>query len=59
MSDSIITVEIICPAPIEYQTCHDLLKLSDEIELRGRLVSSWSGKGIKNVICKNELLDCF
>ena len=46
MRDSIITVGIICPAPIEYQTCRQVLRLSEEIELAGRPVSSRSEKGM-------------
>lgn len=47
MRDSVITVGIICPAPIEYQTCRETLRLSNETRLAGRIVSSRSDKGIK------------
>ncbi|MFB0566632.1 MAG: 5'-methylthioadenosine/S-adenosylhomocysteine nucleosidase [Candidatus Aminicenantaceae bacterium] len=47
MRNSIVRVGIICPAPIEYQTCRDLLRLSNEAELAGRLVSSKSDRGIE------------
>jgi len=46
MRDSLVTVGIICPAPIEYRTCRDALKLSKEVKLAGRLVSSRHDKGI-------------
>lgn len=47
MKDPLITVGIICPTLIEYQTCRDLLRLSNEVVLAGRIISSRSGKGIK------------
>ena len=47
MRDSVITVGIICPAPIEYQNCREVLRLSNETELASRIVSSRSDKGIK------------
>lgn len=47
MRDSKVTAGIICPAPIEYRTCRDVLKLSKEVKLAGRLVSSRSDKGMK------------
>jgi adenosylhomocysteine nucleosidase len=35
-----MTVGIVCPAPLEYQVCRDVLEMSDEAELSGRLVST-------------------
>ena len=49
MRDSKVTAGIICPAPIEYRTCREVLRLSNEVELAGRLVSSRSEKGMKIV----------
>lgn len=49
MKDSILTAGIICPVPIEYQTCRDSLRLKSEVESRGRLISSRLAKGI-NVV---------
>jgi adenosylhomocysteine nucleosidase len=47
MRHSVVTVGVICPAPIEYRACREVLRLSNEVELAGRIVSSRSEKGIK------------
>lgn len=40
MINSKIQVGIICPCDIEYAKCKGILKLSNESELSGRLISS-------------------
>ncbi len=40
MKGSQLTLGIICPVPIEYKACRDVLKLSGEKRLMGRLASS-------------------
>ncbi len=47
MRHSVVTVGVICPAPIEYRTCRKVLRLSEEVRLGGRLVSSRYDKGVK------------
>lgn len=40
MNNSLVKVGIICPCPDEYQSCKEILKLHNETELAGRLISS-------------------
>jgi hypothetical protein len=40
MSNSLLKVGIVCPCDIEYAKCKGILKLSNESELSGRLISS-------------------
>ena len=40
---------IVCPAPIEYDLCRDVLKLGDETEVAGRRVSSGTRVGARVV----------
>ncbi|NIM90627.1 MAG: hypothetical protein GTO17_06725 [Candidatus Aminicenantes bacterium] len=47
MRHTVVTVGVICPAPVEYRTCREGLRLSNEVKLAGRLVSSRSEKGMK------------
>lgn len=49
MRNSSIAVGVICPAPIEYRICRDLMKLRHELEISGRWISFKSWKGIKFV----------
>jgi len=39
MVNSLVKVGIICPCNIEYQSCKEILKLNNETELAGRLIS--------------------
>lgn len=47
MKESTITVGIVSPAPLEYESCCDILKLTNEVKLQGRLISSRVDKSIK------------
>lgn len=41
-----IKVALICPCPIEYKTCRNILELSNETELAGRAVASKTSEDI-------------
>jgi len=47
MIDSLVKVGIICPCKDEYQICKKILKLNNETELAGRLISSRKEKDIE------------
>ena len=47
MINSLVKVGIICPCKEEYQSCKKILKLNDETELAGRLISSRKGKDVE------------
>jgi len=47
MINSLVKVGIICPCPEEYRSCKKILKLSDEIEIAGRLISSRREKDVE------------
>lgn len=47
MAAPILKVGIVCPAPIEYQICRDLLGLSNEIIAAGRPTSLKTDRGIR------------
>ena len=47
MDNSLVKVGIICPCPEEYQTCKKILKLRNETELAGRLISSRKEKDVE------------
>ncbi len=47
MVDSLVKVGIICPCDIEYQSCKNILKLHNETELAGRLISSRKEKDVE------------
>jgi len=47
MINSVVKVSIICPCDIEYQSCKEILKLHDETELAGRLISSRKEKDVE------------
>ena len=47
MINSLVKVGIICPCDIEYRSCKEILKLHNEIELAGRLISSRRGKDVE------------
>ena len=47
MNNSSVKIGIICPCPDEYQTCKKILKLNNETELAGRLISSRKEKDIE------------
>ena len=47
MNNSLVKVGIICPCPEEYQSCKKILKLDDETELAGRIISSRKEKDIE------------
>ena len=44
IKNSHVTVGIVCSAPIDYQICCDALRLSDEVELVGRHISTGGDK---------------
>ncbi|MBU4510331.1 hypothetical protein KJ830_04700 [bacterium] len=48
MINSLVKVGIICPCNIEYQSCKEILKLHNETELAGRLISSRIRKRYRN-----------
>ena len=52
MINSKIQVGIICPCDIEYAKCKGILKLSNESELSGRLISSRKEKDIEAIAVK-------
>ena len=52
MINSKIQVGIICPCDIEYAKCKGILKLSNESELSGRLISSRKEKDIEVIAVK-------
>jgi len=47
MLNSLIKVGIICPCKEEYQSCKKILKLHDETELAGRIISSRREKDVE------------
>ena len=47
MINSLVKVGIICPCPEEYQSCKKILKLNNETELAGRLISSRKEKEVE------------
>jgi len=47
MINSVVKVGIICPCDIEYQSCKKILKLNNETELAGRLISSRKEKDVE------------
>jgi len=47
MINSLVKIGIICPCNIEYQSCKEILKLHNETELAGRLISSRKGKDVE------------
>ena len=47
MINLLIKVGIICPCNIEYQSCKEILKLHNETELAGRLISSRKEKDVE------------
>jgi len=47
MNNSSVKIGIICPCPDEYQICKKILKLNNETELAGRLISSRKEKDIE------------
>ncbi len=47
MINLLVKVGIICPCDIEYQSCKNILKLHNETELAGRLISSRKEKGVE------------
>jgi len=52
MINSLVKVGIICPCDIEYQSCKEILKLHNETELAGRLISSRRGKDVEVIAIK-------
>ena len=52
MINSKIQIGIICPCDIEYAKCKGILKLSNESELSGRLISSRKEKNIEVIAVK-------
>ena len=52
MSNSLLKVGIVCPCDIEYAKCKGILKLSNESELSGRLISSRKEKDIEAIAVK-------
>ena len=49
MINLLIKVGIICPCNIEYQSCKEILKLHNETELAGRLISSRKEKDVEAI----------
>jgi len=47
MINSLVKVGIICPCKDEYQSCKKILKLNNETELAGRLISSRREKDVE------------
>jgi len=47
MVNSLVKVGIICPCNIEYRSCKEILKLHNETELAGRLISSRREKDVE------------
>jgi len=47
MINSVVKIGIICPFNIEYQSCKEILKLHNETELAGRLISSRREKDVE------------
>jgi len=47
MNNSLVKVGIICPCKDEYQICKKILKLNNETELAGRLISSRKEKEVE------------
>jgi len=47
MNNSLVKIGIICPCDIEYQSCKEILKLHNETELAGRLISSRREKDVE------------
>ncbi len=52
MINSKIKIGIICPCDIEYKSCKEILKLHNEAELAGRLISSRREKDIEVIAVK-------
>jgi len=52
MINSLLKVGIICPCDIEYAKCKEVLKLQNETELAGRLISSRKENDIKVIAVK-------
>ena len=52
MINSEVKVGIICPCDIEYKSCKKILKLNNETELAGRLISSRREKDIEVISVK-------
>ena len=52
MINTLLKVGIICPCDIEYKSCKEILKLLDETELAGRLISSRKEKDIEAIAVK-------
>jgi len=52
MINSEVKVGIICPCDIEYKSCKKILKLNNETELAGRLISSRREKDIEVIAVK-------
>jgi adenosylhomocysteine nucleosidase len=52
MNNSLVKVGIICPCDIEYLSCKEILRLHNENELAGRLISSRRGKDVEVVAIK-------
>ncbi len=47
MINSLVRIGITCPCDIEYQSCKEILKLYNETELAGRLISSRREKDVE------------
>ena len=52
MINSLVRIGIICPCDIEYQSCKEILKLHNETELAGRLISSRREKDVEVIAIK-------
>ena len=52
MNNSLIKIGIICPCPDEYQSCKEILKLRNETELAGRIISSRKEKDVEVIAIK-------
>jgi len=52
MNNSLVKVGIICPCDDEYQSCRKILKLHNETELEGRLISSRREKDVEVIAIK-------
>jgi len=50
MINSLLKIGIICPYGIEYQSCKEILKLHNETELSGRLISSRKEKDVEVIV---------
>ena len=49
MINSLVKIGIICPCSSEYKSCKKILKLNDETELAGRIISSRKEKDVEAI----------